>query len=87
MHKVDEVIERLRAWADNDIEYGHTERGNNMLQAVDLLASMKEALEPFAQEAVFWPDGSPDNKHIESRHCINVGHLLRARNALNGEKA
>lgn len=98
MHKVDEVIERLRAWADNDIEYGHTERGNNMLQAADLLTSMKEALEPFAKcadeidyedkarsEYADEPAVTPDDEWAKFR--LLVSDYRRARIALNGEKA
>lgn len=75
MHKVDEVIERLRA--ANPSGDGATTLED---EAADLLASMKEALEPFAKAA-----DARRADTIGNRQCFGQEPLLRARNALNGE--
>lgn len=74
MHKVDEVIERLRdrkMIAAGGLIYS----GPLMREAADLLASMKEVLGPLA-------DSPCACGVVVGARCLPC----RARNALNGEK-
>ncbi|MFD1104256.1 hypothetical protein [Sphingobium olei] len=60
-----------------------------MEDAADLLASMKEALEPFAKVAYDIITNRGDDEVIDDTLAadrLTWGHLRRARNALNGEK-
>ena len=38
-----ELIERLRAWSDNDCEYGHIGRAEDLTQAADIIAALAKA--------------------------------------------
>lgn len=82
MHKVDEVIERLR----NRPHDAPMESEYLMDEAADLLAAMKEALESiirFDQHREWTATKENPETHWETRdgQCAKV-----ARNALNGEK-
>lgn len=90
MHKVDEVIERLRVCA-NGLGSFKDERGDFGLcdTAADLLAVFKEALEPFAKVAYDIITNRGDDEVIDDTLAadrLTWGDLRRARNALNGEK-
>lgn len=96
MHKIDEVIERLRA-LDEEAMY-HAPASTKQLadQAADLLAAMKEALEPFAKcadeidyedkvrsEYADEPVVTSDDEWAKFR--LLVSGYRRARDALNGD--
>lgn len=95
MHKVDEVIERLRrkdAWTQQK-PYWH-ERNPDGPEAADLLASMKEALEFYADhenwDGTYTVSGSKyamnDDWSEPTEYYPDGKPGKRARNALNGEK-
>lgn len=85
MHKVDEVIERLRLAAKR-MNIRQTEAKPAMNEAADLLASMKKALEGIAEYQPTNSSGYLDGTTKASLR-VDLRNISRdARNALNGEK-